>query len=285
MRGLPCPGSVVSAWFLAGARGASANRPSFTPIHKLGPYAPRLRRRLRVQAKRCRRQSLYTALGFIATSHRRRWFFSGGNVRHNAGAGNSGLDQPRRGAVVSFLPLVGAHPSMSRHHLIPTRLAKSRCDVARSVVHRERSQSDRSRGRGQKQGLGHCGEALRRHSTTCEKRAAAGPARRGGDSGGGGRAARAAGIGRSQRCTTPGQHRAGQGECAAPDLPMYKATMDRNQAMAQQGIVSRQAFDDTNRDYIWLHSPRRDSAKSANRRGPGQTEAGAARRWRKAKPA
>ena len=48
---------------------------------------------------------------------------------------------------------------------------------------------------------------------------------------------------------------------AAPDLPMYKATMDRNQAMAQQGIVSRQAFDDTNRDYLAALT-RRDSAKA-----------------------
>jgi len=42
---------------------------------------------------------------------------------------------------------------------------------------------------------------------------------------------------------------------------MYKATMDRNQAMAQQGIVSRQAFDDTNRDYLAALT-RRDSAKA-----------------------
>jgi HlyD family secretion protein len=46
---------------------------------------------------------------------------------------------------------------------------------------------------------------------------------------------------------------------AAPDLPMYKATLDRNQAMAQQGIVSRQALDDTNRDYLAALT-RRDSA-------------------------
>jgi len=37
---------------------------------------------------------------------------------------------------------------------------------------------------------------------------------------------------------------------AAPDLPMYKATLERNQAMHKSGIVSRQALDDANRDYL-----------------------------------
>ncbi|HVN92085.1 MAG TPA: efflux RND transporter periplasmic adaptor subunit [Terracidiphilus sp.] len=37
---------------------------------------------------------------------------------------------------------------------------------------------------------------------------------------------------------------------AAPDLPMYKATLDRNVAMNKDGIVSRQAMDDANRDYL-----------------------------------
>ena len=37
---------------------------------------------------------------------------------------------------------------------------------------------------------------------------------------------------------------------AAPDLPMYKATLDRNAAMQKDGIVSRQALDDANRDYL-----------------------------------
>ena len=37
---------------------------------------------------------------------------------------------------------------------------------------------------------------------------------------------------------------------AAPDLPMYKATLDRSQEMKKAGIVSQQAYDDTNRDYL-----------------------------------
>jgi HlyD family secretion protein len=37
---------------------------------------------------------------------------------------------------------------------------------------------------------------------------------------------------------------------AAPDLPMYKATLDRNAEMQKDGIVSRQALDDANRDYL-----------------------------------
>lgn len=37
---------------------------------------------------------------------------------------------------------------------------------------------------------------------------------------------------------------------AAPDLPMYKATLDRNIEMQKEGIVSRQALDDANRDYL-----------------------------------
>jgi HlyD family secretion protein len=45
---------------------------------------------------------------------------------------------------------------------------------------------------------------------------------------------------------------------AAPDLPMYKATLDRNQEMAKQGIVSRQALDDANKDYMAALT-RRDS--------------------------
>jgi HlyD family secretion protein len=36
---------------------------------------------------------------------------------------------------------------------------------------------------------------------------------------------------------------------AAPDLPMYRATLDRNTAMHKEGIVSRQALDDANKDY------------------------------------
>jgi HlyD family secretion protein len=37
---------------------------------------------------------------------------------------------------------------------------------------------------------------------------------------------------------------------AAPDLPMYQATYERNLAMSQDGIVSRQALDDTHRDFL-----------------------------------
>jgi HlyD family secretion protein len=48
---------------------------------------------------------------------------------------------------------------------------------------------------------------------------------------------------------------------AAPDLPMYKATLDRNQQMAKEGIVSRQALDDANKDYLAALT-RRDSAKA-----------------------
>ena len=48
---------------------------------------------------------------------------------------------------------------------------------------------------------------------------------------------------------------------AAPDLPMYKATLDRNLEMQKEGIVSRQALDDTNKDYLAALT-RRDSAKA-----------------------
>jgi len=48
---------------------------------------------------------------------------------------------------------------------------------------------------------------------------------------------------------------------AAPDLPMYKATLDRNQAMYKQGIVSRQILDDANRDYLAALT-KRDSSQA-----------------------
>jgi HlyD family secretion protein len=48
---------------------------------------------------------------------------------------------------------------------------------------------------------------------------------------------------------------------AAPDLPMYKATLDRNLQMAKEGIVSRQALDDANKDYLAALT-RRDSSKA-----------------------
>jgi HlyD family secretion protein len=48
---------------------------------------------------------------------------------------------------------------------------------------------------------------------------------------------------------------------AAPDLPMYKATLDRNMEMQKDGIVSRQTLDDANRDYL-AELTKRDSAKA-----------------------
>ncbi|MGH9520408.1 MAG: efflux RND transporter periplasmic adaptor subunit, partial [Terriglobales bacterium] len=37
---------------------------------------------------------------------------------------------------------------------------------------------------------------------------------------------------------------------SAPDLPMYKVTLERNQQMAKEGVVSQQALDNANRDYL-----------------------------------
>ena len=48
---------------------------------------------------------------------------------------------------------------------------------------------------------------------------------------------------------------------AAPDLPMYKSTLERYQQMHKQGIVSRQALDDSNRDYLAALT-KRDSAQA-----------------------
>ena len=48
---------------------------------------------------------------------------------------------------------------------------------------------------------------------------------------------------------------------AAPDLPMYKATLDRNLEMQKAGIVSHQALDDANKDYLAALT-RRDSSKA-----------------------
>lgn len=48
---------------------------------------------------------------------------------------------------------------------------------------------------------------------------------------------------------------------SAPDLPMYKVTLDRNLEMEHEGIVSRQALDDANRDYLAALT-RRDAAKA-----------------------
>ncbi len=48
---------------------------------------------------------------------------------------------------------------------------------------------------------------------------------------------------------------------AAPDLAMYKATLERNQEMQKEGVVSRQALDDANRDYLAALT-KRDAAKA-----------------------
>ena len=48
---------------------------------------------------------------------------------------------------------------------------------------------------------------------------------------------------------------------AAPDLPMYKATLDRNMQMQKMGVVSNQALDDANKDYQAALT-RRDSSKA-----------------------
>lgn len=48
---------------------------------------------------------------------------------------------------------------------------------------------------------------------------------------------------------------------AAPDLPMYKATLDRNLEMQKEGIVSRQVLDDANKDYLAALT-RRDNSKA-----------------------
>ncbi len=48
---------------------------------------------------------------------------------------------------------------------------------------------------------------------------------------------------------------------AAPDLPMYKTTLDRNQQMQKEGVVSRQALDNADRDYLAALN-KRDSSKA-----------------------
>ena len=47
----------------------------------------------------------------------------------------------------------------------------------------------------------------------------------------------------------------------APDLPMYKQTLDRNLEMAKEGVVSQQALDNANRDYLAALN-KRDGAKA-----------------------
>ena len=48
---------------------------------------------------------------------------------------------------------------------------------------------------------------------------------------------------------------------SAPDLPMYKLTLDRNLQMQKEGVVSKQALDDANRDYLAALT-KRDAAKA-----------------------
>jgi HlyD family secretion protein len=48
---------------------------------------------------------------------------------------------------------------------------------------------------------------------------------------------------------------------AAPDLPMYKLTLDRNQQMAKEGVVSQQALDNANKDYLAAVN-KRDGARA-----------------------
>ena len=48
----------------------------------------------------------------------------------------------------------------------------------------------------------------------------------------------------------------------APDLPMYKTTLDRNLQMEKEGVVSQQALDDANRNYLAALN-KRDTSRAA----------------------
>ena len=48
---------------------------------------------------------------------------------------------------------------------------------------------------------------------------------------------------------------------AAPDLPMYKVTLDRNVEMVKEGLVPQQSLDNANRDYLAALN-KRDTAKA-----------------------
>jgi HlyD family secretion protein len=48
---------------------------------------------------------------------------------------------------------------------------------------------------------------------------------------------------------------------AAPDLPMYKTTLDRNLQMQKEGVVSQQALDDADRNYLAALN-KRDAAQA-----------------------
>ena len=62
---------------------------------------------------------------------------------------------------------------------------------------------------------------------------------------------------------------------AAPDLAMYKVTLDRNLEMQKDGIVSRQTLDDANRDYLAALT-RRDADRRRLRQAQAGSRAGAA---------
>jgi HlyD family secretion protein len=48
---------------------------------------------------------------------------------------------------------------------------------------------------------------------------------------------------------------------SAPDLPMYKTTLDRNLQMQKEGVVSQQALDNANKDYLAALN-KRDGSKA-----------------------
>jgi HlyD family secretion protein len=48
---------------------------------------------------------------------------------------------------------------------------------------------------------------------------------------------------------------------AAPDLPMYKVTLDRNTEMVKEGLVPQQSLDNANRDYLAALN-KRDTARA-----------------------
>jgi HlyD family secretion protein len=48
---------------------------------------------------------------------------------------------------------------------------------------------------------------------------------------------------------------------SAPDLPMYKVTLDRNTEMVKQGLVPQQSLDNANRDYLAALN-KRDAARA-----------------------
>ena len=98
-------------------------------------------------------------------------------------------------------------------------------------------------------------------STTTSKGPATGAARPGGDSGRGGAQRAQLAAAEANVSTYVANIEQDKVNAAAPDLPMYKATLDRNLEMQKEGIVSRQALDDANKDYLAALT-RRDSAKA-----------------------